>query len=478
MTLQKLEEYLKAGEGIEVEFKKSRSKLNENAFESICAFLNRNGGHLFLGVADDGTVKGILPQCVEDICKNIAASSNNPQKLNPPYNLFPEIVEYEDKKIIYVRVPESSQVHSTAGKTYERNIDGDFDITGQTEQITQLYLRKQSTYTENQIYPYLKLEHFREDLFDRIRKMAHNARRMTGKGKTEHPWEEMDDEELLRSANLYLEDYKTGEKGYTLAAVLLLGKDRVIQNILPHYKTDAILRIENKDRYDDRDVIRTNLIDSYDRLMAFVQKHLPDRYYREDSQRISLRDLIFHEVISNLLVHREFSNAFPARLVIEEQNVITENWNRPHNTGQIDPENFTPHPKNPVIARFFSEIGRVEELGSGCRNIFRYCGRYTRGATPQLIEGDVFKTIIPWNLKNSERDDGINLEDLELDEDQRKIIDYVSSKGKITTREAIELTGKVKRTVNRKLSDLQEKGALERMAESETDPTAFYQFPN
>jgi ATP-dependent DNA helicase RecG len=37
----------------------------------------------------------------------------------------------------------------------------------------------------------------------------------------------------------------------------------------------AIVRIQNTDRYDDRDDIRVNLIDSYDRLMGFVAKHLP-----------------------------------------------------------------------------------------------------------------------------------------------------------------------------------------------------------
>lgn len=53
------------------------------------------------------------------------------------------------------------------------------------------------------------------------------------------------------------------------------------------------------------------------------------------------------------------------------------------------------YPKNPVIARFFKEIGRVDELGSGVRNTFKYCGIYTDGAKPEFIERDVFKTIIP-----------------------------------------------------------------------------------
>lgn len=88
----------------------------------------------------------------------------------------------------------------------------------------------------------------------------------------------MNDEEILSSARLYQHDYQTGKEGYTLAAILLLGKDEVIQSVLPHFKTDAILRRINLDRYDDRDDIRTNLIESYDRLMAFVAKHILTLY--------------------------------------------------------------------------------------------------------------------------------------------------------------------------------------------------------
>ena len=47
-----------------------------------------------------------------------------------------------------------------------------------------------------------------------------------------------------------------------------------------------------------------------------------------------------------------------------------------------------------AIAKFFKEIGWVDELGSGVRNIYKY-NRIYSGADPEFIEGDVFKTIIP-----------------------------------------------------------------------------------
>jgi ATP-dependent DNA helicase RecG len=228
-------------------------------------------------------------------------------------------------------------------------------------------LRKQNTYSENKIFLYAEWTDLKTNLFKRIRNIVKNL-------SPQHPWLEMTDEEILRYSGLFKKDPVTGKSGYTLAGILLFGKDETILAALPHHKTDAILRVENLDRYDDRDDIRTNLIESYDRLMAFIHKHLPDKFYLENTYRINLRDKLFREVASNLLIHREFSNAFPAKMIIEKDRVYTENWNRPHGSGAIDPANFSPFPKNPVIARFFKEIGWVDELGSGIRNTFKYCG--------------------------------------------------------------------------------------------------------
>jgi len=149
------------------------------------------------------------------------------------------------------------------------------------------------------------------------------------------------------------------------------------------------------DRYDDRDFVSTNLVESYERIMAFVAKHLPDPFYLEGDVRTSIRDAIFREVASNILIHREYMNAFPAKLIIERGQVHTENSNKPHGFGLINPETFSPFPKNPVIARFFREIGRADELGSGVRRLMKY-GKTYGGSDPELIEGDVFRIIVKY----------------------------------------------------------------------------------
>ena len=209
-----------------------------------------------------------------------------------------------------------------------------------------------------------------------------------------HVWENMSNEELLRSANLILTDPETKREGITLTAILLFGKDNSIMSVLPQHKTDAIFRVENKDRYDDRDVVITNLIDSYDRLIEFGQKHLNDLFVLDGIVNVNARDRILREIVSNTLAHRDYSSGFPAKMIIDDERITVENSNLAHGMGALDLQKFEPFPKNPTISKVFREIGLADELGSGMRNTYKYTQLYS-GQNPLFEEGDIFRTIIP-----------------------------------------------------------------------------------
>ena len=136
----------------------------------------------------------------------------------------------------------------------------------------------------------------RLDLLPKIRLMAKNH------AGGNHQW-------------VLMSDMVTGEEGFNLAAIMLLGKDDVILIISPAYVTDAIVRKVNKDRYDDREIIKTNLIESYEQLLEFGKKHLPDKFFLEDTVNISLRNIIIREAAANTLMHREYSNTYTAKFV-------------------------------------------------------------------------------------------------------------------------------------------------------------------
>lgn len=388
MLESKIKTIIEQGEGLRVEFKECKNALNKDVYETVCAFLNRSGGELLLGVNDKGAIIGINSEYVQKIKNDFTTSINNIQKISPSFYLSLDEIHIEGKIILYIYIPESSQVHRCNGKIYDRNENGDFNITDNNHLIAALFLRKQTSYSENRIYPYAHINDFREDLIARVR-------RTVSIQTPNHPWATLDDFQLLKSAQLYMRDYQTGKEGFTLGGILLFGKDEIIFSVLPHMRTDAIVRKIDLDRYDDRDDIRTNLIESYDRLMAFTIKHLPDKFFLERDRRISIRDHIFREFIGNILIHREYMNSFPAKLIIEKDRVYTENSNNKYHThGVINPMDFSPRPKNPSIAKVFKAIGLADELGSGVRKLFKYCKAYG-GTDPRLLDEDLFKMIIP-----------------------------------------------------------------------------------
>ena len=386
--LTKLLQLIRDGEGLTVEFKRCSNKIANTVYETVCSFSNRYGGYILLGVEDNGKVSGVLPEAVKQIKKDFANSLNNPQRFTPTLFIALEEAEINGKIILWCYVPPDSQVVLFGGKIYDRNADGDMDITRNSSMVTQICQRKNAEYSERKVFPYaLKNDFEFERLMPLVRRLAANRQK-------DHPWEKMDDDEILRSAGLYYNDPENGKTGFNLAAVLLFGRAELIRACTPNYITDAICRRDNLDRYDDRLMVTTNLIDAYDELIAFIGKHTLDRFFLVGDQSVSVRSWIARELVSNILVHREYTSAFPAKIIIERDRIVTENWCLPKTPGRIDPNMFTPYPKNPLLANFFINIGRADILGSGVRNLYKYTKIYS-GGEPELIENDVFRTIVP-----------------------------------------------------------------------------------
>ncbi len=54
MDQEKLRITLQIGETIAVEFKRCNNRIENDVYQSVCSFLNRFGGDIYLGVEDDG----------------------------------------------------------------------------------------------------------------------------------------------------------------------------------------------------------------------------------------------------------------------------------------------------------------------------------------------------------------------------------------------------------------------------------------
>lgn len=388
------EDILRQGESTTIEFKRCGSGPERDSLETICSFANRNGGSLFLGVTDSGEIHGIPYQNLLEIERNLISCTCNPDLFNMPPSLEFEQIEYGGQWVLRVWVPPTQGVYRFKGRVYDRLADADIVLKADT-QIASLYLRKYSIFTEQHIFPHLRIEDLEPGLIDKCRQIASSRR-------PGHPWAEMDDMELLRSAQLYTRDIETGAEGLNRAAALLLGRREVVLAACPAYKTDAVFRERQADRYDDRETVRDNLVTAYGTLRDFCAKHLLDPFYLEGDRRVSVRDIVVREMVSNTLIHREFTSPFPAKLIIDESGFRTENASRALFEGRLTLSDFNPMPKNPIIANFFTQIGYAEELGSGLRNLEKY-SRVLLGADPMLSEGDIFVAQIPRKEGSAQR---------------------------------------------------------------------------
>ena len=409
-----------------MEFKRCGNGIESDVYETVCSFLNRFGGDIFLGVLDDGTVLGVPENAAADMVRNFISCVSNPALFTPTVYLSPKVLKYEGKTIIHIHVLPSAEVHS-----------------------------------------YKKIIYDRIDMLPKLRIMAENQSNGSG-----HPWSRMTDDELLKSARLYSIDRVTGEQGFNLAAVMLLGKDDVILDIVPAYVTDALLRRVNIDRYDDREIIQTNLIESYERLMEFGRKHLLDKFFLEDDQRKSLRNIITREMIANTLIHREYTSSYQAKFVIEKERMYVENANRASQNIVITPDNMEPIPKNPIIASFFRNIGYADQLGSGVRNLFKYSKFYS-GNDPEFIEGDIFKIIVPLDEGNREEQTTQSVtqttqsvtqttQSKENDPD-KNIMQLIEQNPFLSQKQMAEKLNLNKNTLKYYIKNMKEKGVIERV---------------
>ena len=468
MIAEDIKRLIENGESINIEFKESKETLSKSIYETVCAFNNRIGGHIILGVNDHKEIVGVNPSTVGRQIIDFVTTINNPEKMHPPLHLTPEKVEIDGKTLIYIQVPEGKQVCRYNGKIWDRAYEGDINVTNNAEQVYKLYARRQGEYFVNKVYPNFGIDQLDESLIEKVKDMAIIK-------KANHLWTNMTHEEILRSVNLILTDPETKKEGITLAAILLFGKDSTIMSVLPQHRTDAIFRVENKDRYDDRDIVATNIIDSYDRLMEFGKKHLNDTFILDGIVRVSARDAILREIISNTLVHRDYSSGFYAKLIIEEDKITVENSNLAHGGGTLNLNKFEPFSKNPSISKVFREIGLADELGSGMRNTYKFTRLYS-GQDPIFEEGDIFRTTIPLKriatLKVGGEDVLQNVPQNVLQnvpqkkakkmkkeqQDNKNIIEFIKEKikdnNRITREEIAESAGVSIRTIGRALKGI------------------------
>ena len=90
------------GEGVTLDFKKTITSCEKIA-RTMVSFANNKGGRLLIGVADDGTIKGVKSEDEERYMITRAAQMFSKPALEPKF----EEIYVDDKLVLVVEIPES-----------------------------------------------------------------------------------------------------------------------------------------------------------------------------------------------------------------------------------------------------------------------------------------------------------------------------------------------------------------------------------
>ena len=164
-----------------------------------------------------------------------------------------------------------------------------------------------------------------------------------------------------------------------------------------------------------------------------------------------------------MIIHREYSSAYPTTFTIYRDSIVTENWNIPYVYGHIDLQTMRPRRKNPKIAKVFSQMGIVEELGSGMRKMFKYTPLYANGKVPIIEEQDVYRIEIPYlpTLQSTKGGSGQKSgPESGPESTQKRIIKLLTDNPNITSRQIAENLKMARSGISKHLHLLQESGKI------------------
>lgn len=139
MDLETLLEKLDIGESQDFECKRAEENVPKDAWKSISAFANTEGGYVVLGVAEKkGRFEILGVNNPKKQLKNFWDNHNNSQKLNVPLcnESDVNIETIGDKSLIVIKVPKATRTqrpvyinNNPMTGTFKRNYEGDYPCT-------------------------------------------------------------------------------------------------------------------------------------------------------------------------------------------------------------------------------------------------------------------------------------------------------------------------------------------------------------
>ena len=353
----KTEDALRLGEGARIEFKQSITK---SVQKDMCAFLNSQGGTIFVGVSDTGDIIGA------DV-----SNENRSNITDYAYNIEPSFtpeITVEDS-VLRVDVPEGENKPYCAKGQFYKRIGATSQKIGRDE-IKALFVTEGEVQFDTKISPTTLNDLSREEY----------SKFLEAAGYGDIPFEEFLDNTKLRV-----------DDGLTYAAVILFGEEPKL--VKPTLEVTCVV-YQGTSKILDKKVFSSGLLTTYQNVVSYLQERLQTEYVITDvrDEYLELPIDALREAVLNAIGHRDYVYSGHVQVDIYKDRVEIQNPARYPPSLTTDELVEGSFPRNPFLFSFMERANLVEKAGSGMKRIYDAMDEYRLGK-PTVTYSDLWFTI-------------------------------------------------------------------------------------
>ncbi|MCK9414112.1 MAG: putative DNA binding domain-containing protein [Prolixibacteraceae bacterium] len=422
-----------------VEYKQS---WRDEYLKWICGFANAQGGRIFIGINDCGTVTGLSDY--KKLMEDIPNKAVNNLGLVVDVNLYNQ----SGKRYIEIIVPVSSVPVAYHGVYHYRSGSTKQELKGIA--LQNLLLKKIGKRWENIPVEGTSFADLDPSTIQSFIKKAIEKDRVPADAATSGI------EVLLKNLNLVTEQ---GE--LTNAAMLLFAKNPAKVSVTSSFKIGRFGK--SSDDLLFQDIVETNIFDMPDKVVEILKaKYLirPISYKgMERLEPLEYPEPALREAVLNSIIHKDYSSTYIFLRVYDDRLHL---WNPGALPEELNIEKLkgehSSYPRNRNMANVFFKAGYIESWGRGTNKIITAC---KDAGLPEPVICEEQGGISITFLKDTFTED--YLKSLGLNERQVKAIQYAKERGEISNSEYQKISSIKKSVAAIELQDLTEKHLLERV---------------
>ena len=305
-------------ETLSIEFKSDIKKYSDNdLFEDVVAFANTEGGDLYLGVEDDGTITGVHPEHANPITLGAYIANNTV----PPISTRCEIVE-DEKPVLRITVPKSygGIVATRSGKILRRRMK----IDNTPENVPMYPTEIATRLSDLRLLDYSTMIVLEGSFADIDPLELERLRRIVLAYNGDKALLELDDGELLKAIGFTRE--QNGTIYPTIAGILMVGKVSSIEKFVPTGISSFQVLEGTSVRVNEDYTLP--VLAAIEKIVAHTEVWNPEQelemgLFRMPAPEFDKRAL--REAIVNAFCHRDYSIMGRVRVAITDEGLTIAN---------------------------------------------------------------------------------------------------------------------------------------------------------